>query len=43
MKIWLVDGQRYFRVTFEETKRILCSGLMPYEWTRANIQQYLLH
>lgn len=37
MKIWLVDRQKYFRVTFEETKRILCSGLIPNQWTRANI------
>lgn len=29
MKIWLVDRQKYFRVTFEETKRILCNGLTP--------------
>ena len=43
MKIYLVDRQRYFRVTFTEAKAILCSGLMPNEWTRANIQQYLLH
>ena len=43
MKIYLVDKQKYFRVTFEETRRILTSGLMPNEWTRANIQQYLLY
>lgn len=43
MKIYLVDRQKYFRVTFAEAKAILCSGLMPNEWTRANIQQYLLH
>ena len=43
MKIYLVDRQRYFRVTFEEAKRILASGLMPNEWTRVNIQPYLLH
>lgn len=43
MKIWLVDKQRYFRVTFEETKRILASGLAPDQWTRINIQPYLLY
>lgn len=43
MKIYLVDRQRYFRVTFDEAKRILVSGLQPYEWTLANIQQYLLY
>lgn len=41
MKIYLVDKQKYFRVTFEEAKRILKSGLMPNEWTRANIQHIL--
>lgn len=29
MKIWLVDKQKYLRVTFEEAKRILSSGLTP--------------
>ena len=43
MKIWLVDRQKYFRVTFEETKRILCSGLTPDQWTKAAIQPYLLY
>lgn len=43
MKIYLVDKQKYFRVTFEEARRILVSGLMPNEWTRANIQPYLLY
>jgi hypothetical protein len=43
MKIYLVDQQRYFRVTFEETKRILTSGLTPDQWTRINIQPYLLY
>ena len=43
MKIYLVDKQKYFRVTFEEARRILTSGLMPNEWTRANIQQYLMY
>ena len=43
MKIYLVDKQKYFRVTFEEMKNILCSGLTPDQWTRANIQQYLMY
>lgn len=43
MKIFLVDKQKYFRVTFEEAKRILASGLTPNEWTRINIQPYLLY
>jgi hypothetical protein len=43
MKIYLVDKQRYFTVTYEEAKAILASGLMPNEWTRANIQPYLLY
>lgn len=43
MKIYLVDKRKYFRVTFEEAKRILASGLMPNEWTRSAIQPYLLY
>lgn len=43
MKIYLVDKQKYFRVTLEEAKRILASGLQPYEWTRENIQPYLMY
>ena len=43
MKIYLVDRQRYFRVTFEEALNILKSGLTPDQWTRANIQQCLMH
>lgn len=43
MKIYLVDVQKYFNITFEEAKRILASGLQPSEWTRANIQPYLLY
>lgn len=43
MKIYLVDRQKYFRVTFEEMKNILKSGLTPDQWTRANIQQCLMH
>ena len=37
MKIYLVDKQKYFRVTFEEARRILATGLMPNESTRSNI------
>ena len=43
MKIYLVDEQKYFRVTFEEAKRILCSGLESAEWTLENILKYVLH
>ncbi len=43
MKIYLVDVQKYCRVTLEEIKAILCSGLEPSEWTRENIQPYLLY
>ena len=43
MKIWLVDDKKYFRVTYREIIAILQSGLQPREWTRANIQQYLLY
>ena len=42
MKIYLVDKKKYLKVTFEQTKRILTSGLSPTQWTRANIQPYLL-
>lgn len=41
MKIWLVDKQRYFRVTYMEARNILVSGLQPWEWTREAIQKYL--
>ena len=37
MKILLADTQKYFRVTFKETKRILTSGLTPDKWTLMNI------
>ena len=37
MKILLVDIQKHYRVTFEETKRILTSGLAPKQWTQVNI------
>lgn len=43
MKIWLVDDQKYCRVTYQEIINILKSGLQPNEWTRENIQQYLLY
>ena len=43
MKIYLVDRQKYFRVTFEEMKNILKSGLTPDQWTLANIQWCLLY
>lgn len=43
MKIWLVDDQKYFRVTYKEIISILQSGLQPNEWTRENIQRYLLY
>lgn len=42
MKIFLVDKQKYCKVTFEQAKRILVSGLTPNEWTCINIQSYLL-
>ena len=37
MKILLADTQKYYRVTFEETKRILTSGLSPDQWTSRKI------
>lgn len=37
MKIRTVD-QGYFRVTFEQAKKILCSGLKPQQWTKATLQ-----
>lgn len=43
MKIYLVDKQKYFNVTFQEAMNILASGLTPSEWTRNNIQPYLLY
>ena len=43
MKIYLVDKQKYFNVTFAEAMNILASGLQPNEWTRDNIQKYLLY
>jgi hypothetical protein len=43
MKIYLVDRKRYINVTFDEVMNILSSGLNPSEWTRDNIQKYLLY
>jgi hypothetical protein len=43
MKIYLVDRKRYINVTFDEVMNILSSGLNPKEWTRDNIQKYLLY
>ena len=43
MKTYLVDRRRYINVTFDEVMNILASGLSPSEWTRENIQQYLLY
>lgn len=43
MKIYLVDAQKYINVTYDEAKAILCSGLQPNEWTRVNIQPYLMY
>lgn len=43
MKIYLVDKQRYIRVTYQEALAILASGLQPREWTSAAIQKYLMY
>ena len=43
MKIYLVDRDKYINVTFDEVMNILASGLQPSEWTRENIQKYLLY
>jgi hypothetical protein len=43
VQIYLVDKQKYFNVTFDEVMNILASGLNPSEWTRENIQKYLLY
>ena len=37
MKILLADTQKHCKVTLEETKRILTSGLPPDQWTQTNI------
>lgn len=38
MKIYLVDVKKYIKVTFDEAKAILTSGLQPYEWTAINFK-----
>jgi hypothetical protein len=43
MKIYVVDRNKYINVTFDEVMNILASGLQPSEWTRDNIQKYLLY
>lgn len=43
MIIYLVDQQKYAKVTFDELMNILKSGLSPNEWTRENLQPYLLY
>ena len=42
MKIYLVDEQKWFNVTYDEARAILASGLHPTQWTRENIKPYLL-
>jgi hypothetical protein len=42
MIIHLADVQQPIKVTFEQAKAILCSGLMPNEWTRQNILRCLM-
>lgn len=42
MKILLVDTRKHFKVTFNEMKAILTSGLTPDQWTKTNILT-LLH
>lgn len=37
MRIYLVDKQEYFKVTFEETMSVLRSGLEPHQWTEKEI------
>ena len=37
MKIRLVDTQKYFKVTFNQMKIVLTSGLSPQQWTQTNI------
>lgn len=37
LKILLTDTKKHRRVTFEEAKRILTSGLTPDQWTTINI------
>ena len=42
MKIFIVDKRKYLRVTYDEIKRILTSGLTPEQLTEENISA-LLH
>lgn len=37
MKILLVDTHKYFKVTFNQMKVVLTSGLTPDQWTKTNI------
>jgi hypothetical protein len=37
MKILLVDTHKYFKVTFNQMKIVLTSGLTPDQWTQTNI------
>lgn len=41
MKIMLVDTHKYFKVTFNQMKIVLTSGLSPNQWTQANISTLL--
>lgn len=43
MCVWLVDKQQWFLVTQKEMQNIVNSGLRPEEFTRENIQQFLLY
>jgi hypothetical protein len=43
MKIYIVDQDKYVRVTFEEVMNILKSGLDFDKLTRESIQPYLLY
>lgn len=37
MKILLVDTKKPFKVTFNQMRIILTSGLSPKQWTQTNI------
>lgn len=41
MLIWLIDRQRWFRITKTEAKRIIAADLT--EYTSNSIQPYLLY
>lgn len=43
MCIFLVDKQQWFLVTQKEMEKIVNSGLKPNEFTRENIQKFLLY